>query len=211
MTDALVNSHLQHQKMIYFHKAQLSEKHLNTSDSDDDTAEDPGWGDATGSYHNHGDVFCNNQEPPVFGYLTTPTDRYDPQTKDRHITDILKDSYEKSTNGTYVDFPYVSERPVNEYDLTSKLFFKAFPWLFPGGHGESKKPLMTGCTASFTLKMDVLLLTKCGDSLLSIMPSGRKIQSQVHTLSMGSLRMDHKQLMSFNNKSRREITIGSTD
>ena len=35
-----------------------------------------------------------------------------------------------------MSFPYVSTTPVNEFDTTSKLFCKAFPWLFPGGCGD---------------------------------------------------------------------------
>jgi hypothetical protein len=30
----------------------------------------------------------------------------------------------------------VSSDPVNEYDTTEKIFYKAFPWLFPGGVGD---------------------------------------------------------------------------
>ena len=39
-----------------------------------------------------------------------------------------------------MDFPYVSEVPVDEYDKTFKLFCKAFPLLFPGGVGDSNDP-----------------------------------------------------------------------
>lgn len=35
-----------------------------------------------------------------------------------------------------LDWPYVSDSPVSEYDGNEKLYAKAFPWLFPGGHGD---------------------------------------------------------------------------
>jgi hypothetical protein len=35
-----------------------------------------------------------------------------------------------------MSWPYVSDKPVSEYDKHSNLFCKAFPWLFPGGVGD---------------------------------------------------------------------------
>ena len=59
-----------------------------------------------------------------------------PQQKDKNITSLLRESFAQSKATTSMDFPYVSETPIDEYDLTTKLFCKAFPWLFPGGVGE---------------------------------------------------------------------------
>ena len=35
-----------------------------------------------------------------------------------------------------VPFPSISQKAVNEFDANCKLHFLAFPWLFPGGHGD---------------------------------------------------------------------------
>lgn len=72
----------------------------------------------------------------VYGYLTPPPNENLPQAKDKEITDALRNSFQKSNTNTSIDFPYVSELPVNEYDSTIKLFTKAFPWLYPGGVGD---------------------------------------------------------------------------
>jgi hypothetical protein len=37
---------------------------------------------------------------------------------------------------TRMEFPYVSQDPVDEYDESERLFCKAFPWLYPGGVGD---------------------------------------------------------------------------
>jgi hypothetical protein len=52
---------------------------------------------------------------------------------------ICKD-LEEATKGSKkigaMNWPYVSDKPVNEYDKHANLFCKAFPWLFPGGVGD---------------------------------------------------------------------------
>jgi hypothetical protein len=35
-----------------------------------------------------------------------------------------------------MSWPYVSHKPMSEYDKHSNLFCKAFLWLFPGGVGD---------------------------------------------------------------------------
>ena len=72
----------------------------------------------------------------MYGYINNPPEKDLPQKKDREITDALRQSYQKISHNTSLDFPYVSETPVSEYDTTIKLFCKAFPWLYPGGQGD---------------------------------------------------------------------------
>ena len=59
-----------------------------------------------------------------------------PKQKDKEITDKIKQSIDKSTKGNEINFPYVSEEPIDEFDENIKLFCKAFPWLYPGGIGD---------------------------------------------------------------------------
>ena len=47
----------------------------------------------------------------------------------------MKDSY-PGTGSARIEFPYVSEEPVDKCDETKRIFCKAFPWLFPGGVGD---------------------------------------------------------------------------
>ena len=75
-------------------------------------------------------------DPSVYGYITAPDSQHLPQQKDDAITEPLAQSFKKSNKNTSIDFPYVSEIPVNEYDTTIKIFCKAFPWLYPGGVGD---------------------------------------------------------------------------
>ena len=83
----------------------------------------------------------DNPDPPfaagqTYGYVTTPHGRNHPQAKDRKITEVLENAHDLHCSDTTIDFPYVSETPINEYDMTQKLFCQAFPWLFPGGTGD---------------------------------------------------------------------------
>ena len=75
-------------------------------------------------------------DSPIFGYLFTPNHRHNPQEKDKEVTKSFQNAYDKHSKTTTVDFPYVSDVPINEYDQTQKLFCRAFPWLFPGGVGD---------------------------------------------------------------------------
>jgi hypothetical protein len=48
----------------------------------------------------------------------------------------LEEATNRSKEIGAMNWPYVSEKPVNEYDKHANLFCKAFPWLFPGGLGD---------------------------------------------------------------------------
>ena len=72
----------------------------------------------------------------LYGYLNPPHSQHLPQPKDADVTEGIRESYQKVNRNTSIDFPYVSEVPVSEYDTTIKLFCKAFPWLYPGGRGD---------------------------------------------------------------------------
>ena len=39
-------------------------------------------------------------------------------------------------NHAAVKIPYISPKPITEFDVGNSLFTKAFPWLFPGGYGD---------------------------------------------------------------------------
>lgn len=73
----------------------------------------------------------------TFGIL--PTGRNRPGKVDQPITDGITESIKdcsSQTGTTRIDFPYISEEPVDEYDESERIFCKAFPWLFPGGVGD---------------------------------------------------------------------------
>ena len=69
----------------------------------------------------------------IYGYLQTPATHNMPQVKDTPVTNVLRESVLRVNKNTSIDFPYVSEVPMDEYDSTIKLFCKAFPWLYPCG------------------------------------------------------------------------------
>ena len=72
-----------------------------------------------------------------FGIL--PPSRTRPGKIDQTITDGITETIKDSHPGrgsARIDFPYVSEEPVDEYDETERIFCRAFPWLFPGGIGD---------------------------------------------------------------------------
>ena len=108
----------------------------STDAEDSDEEEDLTEGHAEGAIDVHDDIHRINQPPGIFGYLATPKDCFQPQNKDATTTQQLRESFQRNTTSTSIDFPYISERPVNEYDTTTRLFCKAFPWLFPGGTGD---------------------------------------------------------------------------
>jgi hypothetical protein len=54
--------------------------------------------------------------------------------EDNELCDVIKIGTKSVPS---LPWPYVSPDPVNEYDTTEKIFSKAFPWLFPGGVGDS--------------------------------------------------------------------------
>ena len=85
----------------------------------------------------HDDPDPPNSTHTVYGYISTPQRHNNPPSKDSKTTQELEKAYAKMNKSTTVDFPYVSSDPVNEFDETSKLFCKAFPWLFPGGVGDA--------------------------------------------------------------------------
>ena len=72
----------------------------------------------------------------TYGYITTPRNKNVPKQKDATATEALRQAYQANNRSTSIDFPFVAQKAVNEYDKTSKLFCKAFPWLFPGGRGD---------------------------------------------------------------------------
>ena len=71
-------------------------------------------------------------DPYVYRYIKTPDTQNVAQAKDNDITETLRKTFQSVNTNTSIDFPYVSETPIDEYDITMKLFCKAFPWLFPG-------------------------------------------------------------------------------
>jgi hypothetical protein len=76
---------------------------------------------------------CNRS----FGILPKGQNR--PGKIDQPITDSITETIKESCQGSgssRIEFPYVSEEPVDEYDETERIFCKAFPWLFPGGIGD---------------------------------------------------------------------------
>jgi hypothetical protein len=80
----------------------------------------------------------DEQEEIPFGILhgTAP---HLPKQKDAFITNSLQQATKEANNKNQkatINFPYVSQTPVSEYDTNSGLFSKAFPWLFPGGRGD---------------------------------------------------------------------------
>ena len=93
--------------------------------------------DTTEAYRNiHDNPHGSGDHSTVYGYLCSPKHQHSPKEKDRAITKTLKDAHLSHSTNTSIDFPYVDTVPVNEYDTTTKLFCKAFPWLFPGGIGD---------------------------------------------------------------------------
>ena len=58
--------------------------------------------------------------------------------KNNHIIDEIKNATRSGSKTTTMEWPYVSKEAVSEYESTSNLFPKAFPWLFPGGIGDYK-------------------------------------------------------------------------
>jgi hypothetical protein len=85
---------------------------------------------------NGGSNDCNDCERS-FGIL--PPGRTRPGKNDLHITNSITDNIKECSpqSGTArIEFPYVSEEPVDEYDESERIFCKAFPWLFPGGVGD---------------------------------------------------------------------------
>ena len=81
--------------------------------------------------------FNDNAEPPgIFGYVSTNDLRNVPKPKDKDTTNILQSMFDTNNKNTSMDFPYVCQDALNEYDKTRKLFCLAFPWLFPGGIGD---------------------------------------------------------------------------
>ena len=78
----------------------------------------------------------SSTDPYVYGYIVTPDTQNVPQQKDNQVTQALRDAFQQVNTNTTIDFPYVSEIPVDEYDATIKIFCKAFPWLYPGGQGD---------------------------------------------------------------------------
>ena len=58
-----------------------------------------------------------------------------PNATDEFITKTIEDAVKQSPHSAKINFPYVSEHPINEYS-GERLFCKAFPWLFPGGYGD---------------------------------------------------------------------------
>src|SRR5687767_9618075 len=61
-----------------------------------------------------------------------------PKEKDEEVINTLNIGLNEHNkkNHTKIEFPYASPIPINEYDEENSLFTRAFPWLFPGGHGD---------------------------------------------------------------------------
>ena len=73
----------------------------------------------------------------VLGILPSP-DQHLPKKKDVPVIHKLNEELDKHNkkNHTAVKFPYISPKPITEFDVGNSLFTKAFPWLFPGGYGD---------------------------------------------------------------------------
>jgi hypothetical protein len=59
-----------------------------------------------------------------------------PYARDEHTDNAETSSKRSPSQGHRIEFPYVSEDPIDEYDESERLFCKAFPWLYPGGVGD---------------------------------------------------------------------------
>jgi len=73
----------------------------------------------------------------VSGGIMSPTDE-NMQLSDESdkICQGLEEATKASKKIGTMSWPYVSDKPVSEYDKHAHLFCKAFPWLFPGGVGN---------------------------------------------------------------------------
>ena len=74
----------------------------------------------------------------AFGF-TPMTGKGIPSVADAQANKILRDAVSDSPNqkDVVVDWPDISDQPVNEYG-DKRIFALAFPWLFPGGMGDVK-------------------------------------------------------------------------
>ena len=61
-------------------------------------------------------------DPYVYGYIKTPDTQNVAQAKDNDITETLRETFQSVNTNTSIDFPYVSETPIDEYSITMKLF-----------------------------------------------------------------------------------------
>jgi len=58
----------------------------------------------------------------------------DPTTEEQLIlSNKLKQACQKSTK--HINWPFVSEKAISEYNENTPILLMAFPWLFPGGYG----------------------------------------------------------------------------
>ena len=82
------------------------------------------------------DTECEGSFVPTFGYIDVGG-RSAVSTTDRRVNEVLQESVARSPKKKEitVDWPAVSNTPVNEYG-SKKIFALAFPWLFPGGEGD---------------------------------------------------------------------------
>jgi hypothetical protein len=72
-----------------------------------------------------------------YGMLGNPPNHGLPSEKDQDVTDTLNQAVKESRKvGATMSFPFVSQKPVDEFDACERVFCKAFPWLFPGGRGD---------------------------------------------------------------------------
>jgi hypothetical protein len=87
------------------------------------------------------------------------------QTERRFYNKLLQQATKKPTiriKKATINFPYVSQTPVSEYDTNSGLFSKAFPWLFQveeviSINSEIQNLLfLTGLRTYYYMKMAVL-------------------------------------------------------
>ena len=100
-----------------------------------------------------GDENCDIETEPrhegaeeVYGIIQKPTGSNIPNKKDNDVTDAINEalrsekmrSKKKKGNNSNncMNFPFVHEKAVSEYDDNEEIFAKAFPWLFPGGDGD---------------------------------------------------------------------------
>ena len=71
-----------------------------------------------------------------------------PKKKINTLHKQFKNQLIKQNDPSKINFPYVSEDAIDEFDCDIKLFFKLFPWLYPGGIGDFNE----FCNHSLTLQ-----------------------------------------------------------
>ena len=121
-----------------YHDIQIDESHLDWMEGNEEK-ELPLTHSIEVSDNSHTEIPAHWKEQEAgtekcFGlFSVTPSNM--PNNADKIVTESIEEAILDSPKSDRINFPYVSEDPVNEYS-NEKLFCKAFPWLFPGGYGD---------------------------------------------------------------------------